>query len=176
MRTWLGCLLALLVLSACADLSTVGEGGQHLGPPLERFALEGRLSLRQGERSDHIHFEWQHAAGRDLVVFSTPLGQGLAELGREATGAWLRVPGQVEQRAPDLSALSQKLFGSALPLEILAEWMGGSRSETHGEADGWIIAVTESALFRDRRLPRRIEVRRDDIELRIVVTAWGDND
>jgi hypothetical protein len=45
-----------------------------------------------------------------------------------------------------------------------------------GEVDGWTIVVGESTPYRERRLPRRIEVRRDDIELRIVITGWGEND
>lgn len=174
MRLWLARFAALL-LTACAaqpDLHVV----DHLGPPLERFAAEGRLSLRQGERSDHLQFDWRHAPDGDVVLFSTPLGQGLAELGREASGAWLRVPGQPEQRAADLSGLALKLFGSPLPLASLVEWLGGRHAEMQGEVDGWTITVSESSPYGQHRLPKRIEVRRDEIELRIVVTAWGAND
>ncbi len=174
MRRWLVRFAALL-LSACATQPEL-PATDRLGPPLERFAVEGRLSLRQGERSDHLQFDWRHAPDGDVVLFSTPLGQGLAELGREANGAWLKRPGQTEQRAPDLPSLTQKLFGAALPLEALAEWMGGRRTETRGEVDGWKILVTESSPYRERRLPKRIEIRRDGVELKLVITGWSDND
>ncbi len=176
MRRWLAWMVVALVLAGCASQPGKQDVAERLGPPLERFAADGRISLRQGERSDHLQFDWQHAPHREVVLFSTPLGQGLAELGRDTGGAWLKMPGQPEQRATDLPTLTQKLLGVPLPLEILAEWMGGSRAELQGEVDGWTIVVGESTPYRERRLPRRIEVRRDDIELRIVITGWGEND
>lgn len=177
MLRWLACLVAVLTLAACAELSPLpGETEVSLGPALERFVADGRISLRQGDRSDHLQFDWQHGPGRDVVLFSSPLGQGLAELGREAGGAWLKLPGKPEQRAADLPSLAQRVFGVALPLEILAEWLGGARPQLEGEVDGWRIVVAESAPYRERRLPRRIEIRRGDIELKIVVSGWGEND
>ncbi|MBI5899396.1 MAG: outer membrane lipoprotein LolB [Rhodocyclales bacterium] len=171
------CLVAVFALAACAELGPVrNDTMPALGPALERFAADGRISLRQGDRSDHLQFDWQHAPGRDVVLFSSPLGQGLAELGREAGAAWLKLPGKPAQRAADLPTLAQQVFGVALPLDVLAEWLGGARPQPEGEVDGWQIMVTESAPYRERRLPRRIEIRRDDIELKIVVTGWGEND
>ena len=176
MRHWFAGIAVLMALAGCAEFPLEPDLGPMLGPPLEQFAADGRISLRQGERSDHFRFDWRHAPDRDVVLFSTPLGQGLAELGRDTGGAWLKLPGQTEQRAPDLPALTRQLLGVAVPLEVLAEWMGGSRAERHGEVDGWTIAVSDSAPYRERRLPRRIEVRRDDVELKIVITGWGEND
>lgn len=176
MRVWLAC-LAVFLLAACAELPPQSGASLGLGPPLQSFASNGRISLRQGERSDHLQFDWQHAPERDVVLFSSPLGQGLAELGRDATGgAWLVVPGESAQRAPDLRALAQRLFGVPLPLDVLAEWLRGARPVLSGDVDGWRVVVTETAPFGQHRLPRRLEVRRDDIELRIVVDDWGDGD
>jgi outer membrane lipoprotein LolB len=163
-------------MAACAELAPQADDVPPLGPPLAGFGANGRISLRQGERSDHLQFDWQHAPGRDVVLFSSPIGQGLAELGRDAGGAWLIVPGESERRAPDLAALAQQLFGAPLPLDVLAEWLRGARPELRGDIDGWRIQVSETAPYRERRLPRRLEARRDDIELRIVVDDWGDND
>ena len=174
MRSWLMCLVVLL--AACGGMPETSESIQVLGPALQSFASNGRISLRQGERSDHLQFDWQHAHGRDVMLFSSPLGQGLAELGRDATGAWLIVPGGAEQRAPDLGTLAQRLFGAPLPLDMLAEWLRGARPALSGEVDGWRIVVTEAVPLGPRRLPRRLEARRDDIELRIVIDAWGDVD
>lgn len=170
-------LVAMFALAACAELSPIqNEAVSVLGPAVERFTADGRISLRQGDRSDHLQFDWQHAPGRDVVLFSSPLGQGLAELGREPGGAWLKLPGKAEQRAADLPTLAQQIFGVALPLDVLAEWLGGAHPGLEGEVDGWQVTVTESAPYRERRLPRRIEIRRDDIELKIVVSGWGEND
>lgn len=168
--------LAVLMLAACAGTQETSDATLRLGPPLQRFAADGRISLRQGERSDHMQFDWMHAPGHDVVLFLSPLGQGLAELGRDATGAWLVMPGEAERRAPDLAALTQRLFGAPLPLDALAEWLRGARPAMGGEVDGWRIEVSEAVPYGQRRLPRRLEARRDDIELRIVIDGWGEND
>lgn len=171
------CTVAVLALAACAELGPIqNDAMPPLGPALERFTADGRISLRQGDRSDHLQFDWQHAPEKDVLLFSSPLGQGLAELGREPGGAWLRLPGKPEQRAADLPSLAQQVFGVALPLDSLAEWLSGGQPQPEGEVDGWRVAVTESAPYRERRLPRRIEVRRGDVELKIVVGGWGEND
>lgn len=166
--------LFLLLVAGCAGLPAEDVG--PLGPPLDRFVAEGRISLRQGDRSDHLQFDWQHSPERDVVLFSSPLGQGLAELGRESGGAWLKLPGAPDQRAADLPTLALRKFGVALPLEALAEWLGGVHPQPQGSVDGWQIVVTASAPYRERRLPRHIEIRRDDVELKIVVTGWSEND
>lgn len=176
MLHWLPGLVALFALAGCTTVAGDPEPGRLLGPPLQRFAADGRISLRQGGRSDHLRFDWQHEPERDVVLFSTPLGQGLAELGREAGGAWLRVPGQAEQRAPDLAALTLRLFGAALPLDELATWLRGARPQLAGEVDGWQVVVTASAPHRGHLLPQRIEALRDEVELKIVVTGWTDLD
>jgi outer membrane biogenesis lipoprotein LolB len=77
---------------------------------------------------------------------------------------------------PDLPALAQQVFGVAVPLDVLAEWLAVAPAELEGEVDGWHVAVTESAPYRERRLPRRMEIRRDDVELKIVISGWGEND
>lgn len=175
MRFWLACLV-VLHMGACAEISPRDGNASALGPPLPNFAADGRISLRQGERSDHLQFDWQHSPERDVVLFSSPIGQGLAELGRDANGAWLAISGEPERRASDLAALTQRLLGAPLPLDALAEWLRGAQPALSGEVDGWRIAVTESAPYGQRRLPRRIEAHRDGIELRIVIDGWGEND
>jgi outer membrane lipoprotein LolB len=172
MRVWLAWLV-VAVLAGCADLRTIAEQEPVTGPPLENFSAEGRISLRQGDRSDHLQFEWQHSPQRDVVMFSAPLGQGVAELGRDAGGAWLVMPGAPERRAADLSELAQRVFGAPLPLDALADWLRGAQSQLEGEVDGWRIAVTETMPYHQRRLPRRLDLRRGDVELRIVIDAWG---
>ena len=171
MRVWLAW-LAMALLAGCAGVQ-VGAPEAALGPPLQSFSAAGRISLRQGDRSDHLQFDWQHSPQRDLMLFSTPLGQGLAELGRDASGAWLAMPGAQERRAADLAELAQRVFGAPLPLDVLADWLRGAQPGLEGLADGWRIVITETMPYDQRRLPRRLEVRRGDVELRIVIDTWG---
>lgn len=187
-----GCLAAALVclgLGACAGLPAPGASAAvasvpeprpaediALGPPLEHFIANGRIALKNGERRDHLGFHWQHSAAGDRVLFLSPLGQGLAELERDAGGARLTRPNQPPVVAGDLRLLTQDILGSAVPLDVLADWLRGARPEWHGEVDGWQVTIGESVLLASpsgqRRLLRTLTARREPVELRLIVDEW----
>lgn len=171
MRAWLVCLAALL-LAACAGIRDVSDAAQTLGPPLQRFVAEGRISLRQGERRDHLRFRWEHVPGSDVVLLMSPLGQGLAELTRDAAGARLVQPGQATISADTLPQLAQRVLGAPLPLEAMADWLRGARPALSGEVDGWRVVISETSAFRRSRLLRVMEARREDAELKLIVDDW----
>lgn len=162
-----------LVLGACATLPQVEATREPLGPALVVFEISGRLALRQGERSDHASFEWRHSSDSDEIVLTSPLGQDLARIGRDANGAWLARGGDERVVADTLNALATKLFGAPLPFSALAVWVSGEGGWA-GVVDGWRVAVTEAVPYRQRRLPRRIELRRDDVELVLLIREWGE--
>ena len=171
MRYWLVCLVALL-LGACAEFPPQPEIALTLGPPLQRFSAEGRISLRQGERRDHLRFRWQHTPESDVVLLMSPLGQGLAELTRDASGARLMQPNQTVIVADTLPQLAQRVFGAPLPLEAMADWMRGARPALSGEVDGWRMVISDTSEFRRSRLLRVIEASREDVELKLIVDDW----
>ena len=146
-----------------------------LGPALESFALSGRIALRQGSRSDHLRFDWEHAPGSDMLLLTTPLGQGVARVQRDANGASLVTANGQHRVAANWKVLTQQVFGVELPLDDLPEWLRGARPDRRGEVAGWAVNVTEVSPSRQRRLlPRVIEVHKDDIELRLVVDERGE--
>ena len=171
MRLWLVGLAALL-LAACAGMQDVPDAAQTLGPPLPRFVAEGRISLRQGERRDHLRFRWEHTPESDVVLLMSPLGQGMAELTRDATGARLVQPNQATIAADTLPQLAQRVFGAPLPLEAVAEWLRGARPALSGEVDGWRVVISETSAFRQGRLLRVMEASREDVELKLIVDDW----
>ena len=171
MRSWLVCLAAVL-LAACAELQDVSDAAQPLGPPLQRFAAEGRISLRQGDRSDHLRFHWEHTPERDAVLLMSPLGQGLAELTRDASGARLMQPNQAVVVADTLPQLAQRVFGAPLPLEAMADWLRGAQPALSGQVDGWRVVISDTSVFRQSRLLRVMEARREEVELRLIVDDW----
>lgn len=171
MRFWLACLVAA-TLAACVELPSRIDESPALGPPLDRFSAAGRISLRQGERRDHLRFRWEHEPGSDVVMLMSPLGQGIAELTRDAAGARLVQPNQPLVIAASLPELAQRVVGAPLPLEALADWLRGARAESRGEVDGWQVVVSDSSAYRQRRLLRVMEARRDDVELKLIVDDW----
>ena len=171
-RACLACLLVFLA-AACAEIPRQAASEPVLGPPLPRFTAEGRISLRQGDRRDHLRFSWEHASGSDVVLLMSPLGQGLAELTRDAAGARLVRPNQATIRADTLPQLALRVFGTPLPLEAMAEWLRGAEPALSGEIDGWRVAITDTSPFRQHRLLRIMEARRDDVEFKLVVDEWN---
>lgn len=171
MRSWWACLVALL-LAACADVAPRLDSSPTLGPPVSRFAAEGRLSLRQGDRRDHLRFRWEHAPDGDIVLLMSPLGQGLAELRRNASGATLRQAGQPAVAADSLPRLAHQVFGAALPLEAMTDWMRGARPDLTGEVDGWRVVISDTSPFHQRRLLRVMDARRDDVDFKLIVDDW----
>lgn len=177
MRRWF-VVFASLMLTACAQPGASPESDAllPLGPALNHFVAEGRISLRQGARSDHLRFRWEHGPANDTVLLMSPLGQGMAQLERDASGARLKRPGQPDLVAPDLQQLAQNVFGAPLPLELLADRMRGVDAAGVTEFDGWRVQVTDTAPYRQRRLLRVLEASRDDIELRMIVDDWDSSD
>ena len=171
MKAWLVCLTAVL-LAACTGFAPHLDDSLALGPPLERFGAEGRISLRQGERSDHLRFRWDHTPQSDAVLLMSPLGQGLAELMRDAAGARLVRPNQATIVADDLPQLVRQVVGAPLPLEAMADWLRGARPALRGDADGWRVVISDTSAFRQSRLLRVMEARRDDVELKLIVDDW----
>jgi len=171
LRAWLLCLIAV-VLGACTGMQDASDAAQTLGPPLQRFSAEGRISVRQGERRDHLRFRWERSATAMSCCSLSPLGQGLAELARDAGGARLTQPNQAVIRADSLPQLAQRIFGAPLPLEDMADWLRGARPALSGEVDGWRVLVSETSAYRQHRLLRVIEARREDVEFKLVVDDW----
>lgn len=177
-RGWLAWAASAL-LAGCASPGLEFPGretaAEALGPAIDEFALSGRLAVRQGDRHDHVAFDWRHGGGRDVVLFLSPLGQGLAEITRDAAGATLVMPGREPLRTTTLGELTRKALGVSLPLDRLADWVRGAQGVS-GEVDGWRVAVTETVPYRQRRLPARIDIRRDDIEVSVRIDEWGEGD
>jgi outer membrane lipoprotein LolB len=162
LRSIVAAVVAVSVLSACASLPPPVPSAAADG-----FALDGRLSLRRGETSHHVGIAWRHEPARDEIFVSGPLGQGLAELTRDAQGARLRTADRQVLTAPDWESLSERALGARLPLSNLPRWIVAPPARMF-EVDGWRIEVREIV---DGR-PTLIELRRDDIEARLKIDGW----
>ena len=177
---------AVTLLSACVVLEPRGgsagisDAGTAivLGPALDDFFVSGRLSLRQGDRRDFLKFDWQHGPAHDTVLLLTPLGQGVAELIRDDSGARLLRPGELPVVASDIAMLMSQLLGTAMPLDELGHWLSGRRGVS-GSVAGWHVAVTQTMAHPSSpqgSLPRRLEATRDDVSLTLIVDEWAEGD
>lgn len=173
---------ALLVLvQACTSIGpSVPVARETLS-----FTLSGRVSVQHGEENFSGSLSWTAGARRDELLFSTPLGQGMASLVRSSDGVVLTPAGKDPVRAETADDLTEKTLGFRLPLAGLRYWVQGlpdparlsesRRTENGGltqlRQDGWIIDYLQ---YRENR-PRKIHVTREGLEIRLVIDEWQAN-
>lgn len=154
---------------------------------LGRFSLEGRISVKAEEQSFSGGIRWNHAPGRDEILLSSPLGQGVAELRQEDGQVTLkRAEGQTYV-ASSGEALLDAVLGVRLPVDGMVHWLSAQprpdspydleRDEagrvTRLTQDGWRLEYGRYRFEAERWLPGRIFARRDDtLEFRLVVDTW----
>lgn len=135
---------------------------------ISTFAFNGRIAVRQGEQRHSANIDWRHSAARDEVLLATPLGQGIAKIVREASGAHLTLADRRSFAAADWNELSAEVLGFHLPLDAATRWLLG----TTGDAAGWRVRVLEREGDLPNALPRLLEFERDDIAVRLWIDEW----
>lgn len=165
MRILAACLL-FMILAGCATVATIPV--RPTAAEISRFAFIGRLAVRQGEARHHVNVDWRHDMQRDEILLTTPLGQGLAELVRDAAGARLTLADKRSYAAADWSALSQQVFGFPLPLGASPRWLLGEM----GATEGWRVTVVEREAEQAGALPTIIDLEREDIAVRLKIDEW----
>jgi outer membrane lipoprotein LolB len=156
------------VLAGCAQLPA-GSASHRTPPVLTQFELDGRIVVREGQSRHYANISWRHDAQRDEILLTTPLGQGVAELSRDARGAKLVMAVRKEYVADDWEGLSEQVFGTRLPLDDLPHWLAGRGPPP---ASGWRVEYLEYQSDAADALPMLIEARHGDIELRLKVSEW----
>ncbi|OQA32271.1 MAG: Outer-membrane lipoprotein LolB precursor [Betaproteobacteria bacterium ADurb.Bin341] len=186
-------LLLILLLTACAAPLRAPEGLAR--EELRSFQIEARFSLRlepdpsktepgQGASGRLI---WRHDGESDHIVFSGPLGQGLAELSSTASGARLRLASGEERQARDAATLLKSFWAYPLPVDQLPRWLLGHFSGAGSllrDAQGRPSQLTDAGweigyAYEDEAvgaLPSRLTVRREgEFELRLRIEEWQIN-
>jgi outer membrane lipoprotein LolB len=166
------------LLSACA----------HVPPPLEKpelknaISLSGRVSVHQEKENFSGQFQWVSSNGRDDILLSDPLGQGVARIIRDEQEATLQLPDGRKQSAPDADALTEKLLGFRLPVAGMSYWISArpdpsqpsqlirneSGQVTRINQDGWKIDYLSYA---DER-PKKLLITRETLEIKLIVDHW----
>lgn len=177
-----GALSLVLLLHACASVQLpAGKAQQSV------FDVQARVSVQYSEEqlSGLLHWraEVDHVGAElDEVLLSSPLGQGLARITRDAGGVMLVRPGEPDVTAENAEKLTESTLGFRLPLNGLRYWIQAKpdtarenhvTQNTSGEItqivqDGWTIDYLQ---YRESR-PRKINVRREGIQIRLVIDEW----
>jgi outer membrane lipoprotein LolB len=153
--------LAALLLAGCAQLETA-PSGQAV------FELSARLAARQGSESFTGNLAWRHGEASDELLITTPLGQGVARIVRDASGVLLTTAEPKEYRGADAESISEQALGYRLPLQGLADAVQG-RSAAALEQRGWKVEIQA----RDaQQRPTRLRLTYPGVDLRLAISEW----
>lgn len=114
-----------LLLTACAVAPTSPGGASPSRAALNAFMMEGRFSLRNEDKNYAGRLSWRHEDGRDELLLSSPLGQGMAEIVSGPGGARLTASDGKVYSAVDVETLTRDVLGYPLPLTQLTDWVRG---------------------------------------------------
>jgi len=185
MRSWIG-LLAILSLTGCASAppQVVVAGLNQIAQ--ERFELDGRIAMRYRDDSASATIHWQHKPENDSLTLSSPLGQTLTALTRDASGATLVDSEQKTHRAQNVAELTERLLGWQLPLDNLTYWVVGraapdityqlQQDNEHGltrlTQSGWVVTYSRWQQVDGVNLPSKLSLVGRGVELRLVIVDW----
>ncbi len=178
----------MAALAACATVPDLQPAVALRGAPeLPRFQLEGRLQVRDGERSAAVGVSWEHAPELDSWLFTGPLGQGLARIESTAGGGARMTLSDGRQVIADTAAeLAESVLGVGAPLAELPRWVT-ARVRPQAEVrtldalgrplkvvdGGWSIDYIDYVGGAPDDLPRKIDIHRGDTRLRLIVDSWN---
>lgn len=138
--------LPLLVLAALAQGCALSKPVPSVGDAEASNTWVGRLSLWLDGNPPQVlnaGFELAGQAERGELLLTTPLGSTAAHIEWREGLAELRA-GDRHERHASLSALTQSLAGTVLPVGALFEWLAGRQAD----ADGWTADLTQHAAGR----------------------------
>lgn len=180
-----------LALGACASqpaVPPVALKASEASPvvSLPRFEIDGRLQVRDGEKTAAVGVEWTHAEEGDEWLFSGPLGQGLARIQSNPDGARMTLADGRRVEAASAAELAERLFDVQAPFAQLPRWVtarvpkGADVRELDSVGrplrvvdQGWTIEYLEYAGDGLVDLPRKIEIHRGDTRLRLIIDTWN---
>jgi outer membrane lipoprotein LolB len=163
-------LAAMALLASCASAPPPQPLPQLTTAPAA-FEMSGRISVRQGDRSDIAKLRWTHKPGADEWVIASPLGNEVARIEATPGRATLRQAGASGiERAPDFEALTERLLGVPLDPRAMAAWLHGASPA--GAPSDWKVTIDETQRAGSVDLAKRITASRGDTTVRLVVDEY----
>ncbi|MFT5220288.1 MAG: outer membrane lipoprotein LolB [Planctomycetota bacterium] len=192
-------LLAALLASGCSQLPVPGdsrqapsqwENNQLALQQLTKWDMRARSIVVLEREVYHVGISWRRAEDDFMLLLEAPFGQGVFQLESvtgSATPYRLKLPdGQVIAGA-SAEQLLEDLLGWMIPVSGLEYWIRGlaqpgiefsHRLNAQGELvslnqNGWVIRYGDYFLQENSLpLPRKLELQRDNLTIKLVVERW----
>ncbi|MBI0415479.1 MAG: outer membrane lipoprotein LolB [Nitrosospira sp.] len=119
----------------------------------ENFELVGKILVKNSGKSFHGRFFWRHDEINDEILILSPLGQVVAKIQRNDSGAYLTTSEQDTLHAVDVESLTERFLGWQLPITSLQYWIRGINSP---------ITISEIDMGADKSI---MAIRQDDWEI-----------
>lgn len=170
-----------LLFAGCAAIE---ERPAPAGPVGDAFYLSGRVSVKYGAEAASGKIAWQHDAASDDLLFSTPLGQGVARIVRRDALVKLTTSDQKVYQAGDVETLTEQVLGWRLPLTGLPDWVRGraapgTPAQTRLDSlqrlaelrqSGWLVEFLEYKS--EKGPPGQLRLSRENVAIRLVIDEW----
>ena len=178
--------------SAAAEASQLAREGALRQQPA--WSLQGRIAVSNGRNGGSGRIDWiQHDRRFDVSV-SAPVTRQSWRLVGDAASARLEGLDGGTREGPDAELLLRDATGWEVPLAALADWVRGIRAQDAGTAsatydlDGrllrleqggwsidyhWPVPGPESAERTAPLLPTRLDARRGEASVRLIVDQWA---
>lgn len=178
MFRYLGLLLALVFLSACASLKPQADSNLRHTPLPAQWQLQGKIAS-QGIGA--AIFYW-HQQGADVELkINGPLGTGAARIVRRDGRLSVTTPEQTLDHQQAQLWLLQR--GLALPFEAISAWLQGRphaelawrwiKAPHVFEQAGWQVTIRKWQSQRCLRLPSSLKLEADGLLLKMAGLRWS---
>jgi outer membrane lipoprotein LolB len=190
-----GLLIAALLAGGCATTPPpAGETAPEAFWLSHRASLQtltdwqvrGRVAVRSAAEGWNADFDWQQRGERYRIRLRGPFGRGAVELHGDPLGVWLKRQDQPPVYSGDVERLLQAETGWRLPVAGLGDWLRGLPVDAEPasfewdrqgrlrtlQQDGWQIAYGRYRAVGERQLPDRLQLLRDQLQVKVVVDAW----
>jgi outer membrane lipoprotein LolB len=158
------------------------------------WSLAGRIAVSNGRDGGSGRIDWRQAGERYEVSLSAPVTRQSWRLSGDATGATLEGLEGGPRAGADAAAILYEATGWNIPILALADWVRGARSDALGPtnvefgADGRLSRIEQGGWTIDYRwpeagidgstgspmLPSRLDARRGEAKVRLIIDHWGD--
>ena len=182
------------LLGACAtppaedgERRAAWEQRQRWLATLGAWRAAGRVAVSAQEEGWSAALRWRQEGERFRIQLNGPFGQGAVRISGSGEGVELRTADGRVAQADSPEALVASELGVAVPISALRFWLTGRPAPGSDAARltldwagrleeleqlGWTVRYQEYTDGGTGDLPARLEVRRDGVQARFLLTAW----